>query len=69
MLVVGFLINYIISRRRFYRRSITGMQVFKSYEQAWITRWIERIGRLIAFLLIIGGLILFLGSFLYDKRI
>jgi len=64
MLAVGIIINYIISRRRFYRRSITGMQVFKTYEHAWVTRWIERIGKLIAFLLIIGGLILFIGSFL-----
>jgi hypothetical protein len=41
LLVVGIAINYVINRKRFYRRSITGMQMFKSFERAWMTNWIE----------------------------
>lgn len=63
LLVGGTAINYVINRRRFYRRSITGMQVFKSFERAWMTSWIEKIGKLIAWILIITGALLTFGSF------
>ena len=62
LFIAGCVINYRIGRRRFSRRSITGMEVFRSYEHAWGTRLLERVGRLIAFLLIIAGLMIVLGS-------
>ncbi|TXJ29893.1 MAG: molybdenum ABC transporter permease [Chitinophagaceae bacterium] len=64
MLLTGVAINYFISKRRFNRRSITGMQVFKSYEYAWIIGLLEKIGKLLAFILIIAGCLLFIGTFL-----
>jgi hypothetical protein len=32
MFITGFILNYKINRRRFYRRTITGLEVFRSYE-------------------------------------
>ena len=52
---VGVVIRYAIGKRRFNRRSITGTEVFKSYESAWITRLIEGVLGLIALFLIMAG--------------
>ena len=56
MLVVGFTINYIIARRKFNRRSITGLEEFKSFEDAWLTRLAENFGSLVAKLFILIGI-------------
>lgn len=60
--VIGFVLNYWISKRRFYRRTITGTQVYRSFEHSWSTRFLEGLGRFIAFILIIGGIMVLLGS-------
>ncbi|MEZ2337298.1 hypothetical protein AB6735_16765 [Mucilaginibacter sp. RCC_168] len=52
--------KYWIGRRRFYRRSITGLEGFKSYEQMRLIRFIEWLGVIFANLLIMGGILLFL---------
>lgn len=57
-LTTGVVINYIISKRKFKRRTITGAQVFSSYEKSKLIPSIEGLGRLIAWLLIIGGIFL-----------
>jgi len=62
MLIAGCFINYRIGRRRFNRRAVTGIEIFRSYGHKWSTRLFERIGRLIAFLLIVFGLMIALGS-------
>ena len=56
MLVAGFTVNYVIARRRFNRRSITGLEGFKSFENAWLTRLVERFGSLVAKLFILIGI-------------
>ena len=56
MLVVGFTINYIIARRKFNRRSITGLEEFKSFEDAWLIKLIETFGSLVAKLFILIGI-------------
>ena len=56
MLVDGLTVNYIIARRRFNRRSITGLEGFKSFEDAWLTRLAEKVGSLVAKLFILIGI-------------
>lgn len=63
MLVSGFTINYIITRRKFNRRSITGLEEFKSFEDAWFTRLAEKFGSLVGRLFVLIGALLFMLSF------
>lgn len=55
LLIIGFALNYTINRRRFNRRSITGVELFRSYEQALFIRGIEGVIVLIARVLITSG--------------
>lgn len=57
-LIAGIVINYSISKRKFRRRTITGAEVFSSYEKSKLIPFIERLGRLVAWLLILGGIFL-----------
>ena len=59
-LTAGVLIRYFIGRRKFNRRTIAGSEVFKNYEKSKLTNFIERFGRLIALILILGGIVLIL---------
>ncbi len=54
-LVLGLGLRYWINRRRFYRRSPTGAEGFSSYEKLVATKFIERVGKWIAYALIIFG--------------
>ncbi|WP_423147854.1 molybdenum ABC transporter permease [Rubrolithibacter danxiaensis] len=54
-LLAGFILKYIINRRKFNRRSITGMELFHSYEQALFIRSMEGIVIFIARVLIALG--------------
>lgn len=56
-LVVGLGLRYWLNRRKFYRRSITGTEGFSSYEMSVGIRFIERVGKWIAYALIIFGLL------------
>ena len=56
LIAIGIVIKYIIRRRKFNRRAITGMELFASFEAAWITRLAEGLFNLIALFLIMGGL-------------
>lgn len=60
---IGFIILYAIGRRRFKRRTITGSEVFRSYESAWITRLIEGGLRLVGLFLLLGGISAFILSY------
>ncbi|MYY25873.1 molybdenum ABC transporter permease [Elizabethkingia anophelis] len=62
ILAFALILRYWINRRRFYRRSMTGAEGFSSYEKSVIIKFIELIGKLIAYLLIIFG-ILFIWSY------
>ena len=56
-LVVGLGLRYWLNRRKFYRRSITGTEGFSSYEMSVGIRFIERVGKWIAYALIIFGVL------------
>ena len=56
-LVTGLALRYWINRRKFYRRNPTGAEGFSSYENSVFIKLIERIGKWIAYALIIFGLL------------
>tara|TARA_R110000744_G_scaffold90708_1_gene176128 strand:- start:12261 stop:12560 length:300 start_codon:yes stop_codon:yes gene_type:complete len=56
-LVIGIGLRYWINRRKFYRRSVAGLEGFSSYEKSVFVRFLERIGKWVAYLLIIIGLL------------
>ncbi len=56
-LVLGLGLRYWINRRRFYRRSPMGAEGFSSYEKLVGIKFIERIGKWVAYGLIIFGLL------------
>ena len=67
LLVIGIGLIYWINRRKFYRRNGMGAEGFSSFEASVFTRFIERIGKWIAYALIIIG-ILFIWSYTQMKK-
>lgn len=57
LIIVGIGLIYWISRRKFYRRNGMGAEGFSSFEASVFTRLIEWVGRLLAFTLIVVGVI------------
>ena len=55
-IAAGGIINYSINRRRFYRRGPAGLQHFRTYSGAVAVTWLERLGKLVAILLICVGI-------------
>ncbi|MFZ4860910.1 molybdenum ABC transporter permease [Sphingobacterium sp. Mn56C] len=55
--VVGIGLIYWINRRKFYRRNGMGAEGFSSFEASVFVRFIERIGKWIAYILIILGVV------------
>lgn len=66
-LVIGIGLIYWINRRRFYRRNAAGVELFSGYNTAITVRFLERMGKLIAYALIIVG-ILFIWSYSQMKK-
>lgn len=58
LLLLGLLVLYIIGRRRFNRRSLAGVQGFKTYGNAILTMTIETIFKFIANVTILIAIIL-----------
>ncbi|MGE8535770.1 MAG: molybdenum ABC transporter permease [Chryseobacterium sp.] len=56
-LLLGFSLRYLINRRKFNRRGVSGIEEFSSYEKATILRYVERFGKWIAYILIAIGLL------------
>ena len=56
-LVLGLGLRYWINRRKFYRRSPMGAEGFSSYEKLVGIKFIEKVGKWIAYALIICGLL------------
>lgn len=56
-LVGGLVLRYWINRRKFYRRSPMGAEGFSSYESSVFIKLLERIGKWIAYAMIIFGLL------------
>jgi len=65
-LVLGVGLRYWINRRKFYRRSPTGAEEFSSYEKSVAVTFLERVGKWVAYILIIFG-VLFLWSYSRQK--
>ena len=55
---IGLAIRYIISRRRFNRRGVAGLQLFSSYEKWWLITRVERLFNFLALLAILAGAVL-----------
>lgn len=58
LLIAGITLRLILNKRRFDRRSVTGLQQFRSYWSALIVILLEKLAGLAAFLSIIAGLFL-----------
>lgn len=56
-LVLGLGLRYWINRRKFHRRSPTGAEEFSSYEKSVAIKFMERVGKWIAYALIIFGVL------------
>lgn len=56
-LVAGLALRYWINRRKFYRRGPMGAEGFSSYESSVAIKFIEKVGKWIAYALIIFGLL------------
>lgn len=66
-LVIGIGLIYWISRRKFNRRNMAGLEGFSSFEKSVFVRFLERIGKWIAYALVIVG-ILFIWSYSQLKK-
>lgn len=66
-LVLGIGLVYWISRRKFYRRNAVGAEGFSSFESSVFIRFLERIGKWLAYSLIILG-VLFIWSYSRMKK-
>ncbi|OPC21538.1 molybdenum ABC transporter permease [Elizabethkingia meningoseptica] len=55
--VIGIGLIYWINRRKFYRRNGMGAEGFSSFEAPVFIRFIERVGKWIAYILIILGVV------------
>ncbi len=65
--IPGTALLFWISKRKFNRRNVAGLEGFSSYEKSLFVRLLEGIGKLIAYLMIIFGLFLFL-MYTLDKK-
>lgn len=59
-LIIGFGLIYWINRRKFYRRNLAGLEGFSSFEASIFIRFIERLGRWLAYVFILFSFFLFL---------
>ncbi|MBB4801673.1 molybdenum ABC transporter permease [Flavobacterium aquidurense] len=66
-LVLGLGLRYWINRRKFYRRDSMGAEGFSSYEKSVAIKFIERLGKWIAYAMIIFGL-LSLWAYSHEKK-
>ncbi|AZA97650.1 MAG: molybdenum ABC transporter permease [Winogradskyella sp.] len=57
VIVIAIVLIYWINRRKFYRRNGMGAEGFSSFEASVFTRFIERVGKWIAYALIILGIV------------
>ncbi len=57
VIIIGLGLIYWINRRKFYRRNAMGAEGFSSFEASVFIRFMERIGKWIAYALIIIGIV------------
>ncbi len=66
-LVIGIGLVYWVNRRKFNRRNAMGAEGFSSYEASVFIRFMERIGKWIAYVLILLGIV-FIWSYTVMKK-
>lgn len=66
-LVLGLGLRYWINRRKFYRRSPIGAEGFSNYEKSVAIKFVERVGKWVAYALIIFG-VLSLWVYLRERK-
>lgn len=64
-LLSGVGLIYWINRRKFYRRNVAGLEGFTSFEASVFIRLLERIGKWLAYALILFSIFLF---FIFSKE-
>ncbi|EHO11007.1 hypothetical protein HMPREF9714_01436 [Myroides odoratimimus CCUG 12901] len=52
-IISGIGLIYWVNRRRFYKRNVAGLETFSCYESSLLTRFLERLGKWLAYALII----------------
>ena len=62
LILAGAVIRYKIGKRKFNRRSITGLELFPSYGKGIATRFMESVATIIAKLMILTGILLILAN-------
>jgi hypothetical protein len=67
MFIPGMLLIFWINKRKFKRRNVAGLEGFSSYEKSLFIRFLEGIGKWIAYALILFSLFLFL-TYSLEKR-
>jgi hypothetical protein len=63
ILLIGLILNYKINKRRFNRRNAAGVEQFHSYRHSLLSRWIEKVLSIVAYILILAGIIILIGAF------
>jgi hypothetical protein len=64
MAVLGLAGLLFVNRRAFYRRNVAGLEEFDGYSRMLLTRFVERVIRIVSWLCLLGGIsaVLILGS-------
>ena len=64
MAVLGLAGLLFVNRRAFYQRNVAGLEEFDGYSRMLLTRFVERVIRIVSWLCLLGGLsvVLILGS-------
>jgi hypothetical protein len=65
--IIGAALRYLMNRRRFNRRNFTGAEEFKNYEHKTGTEVVEKVIKIIAWLLMIGGAFLYIIILVVDS--
>lgn len=64
LLIIGAMLKYWVSRKRFYRRNAAGVEQFRRFSHKVAGQFFERIVVLISILTILAGLLLLLAGLL-----
>lgn len=67
LIMLGFIIRYIVGRRRFYRRTFGRTQQFENYNKALVIPIVEKFLLILSTLMILAGLFL-TGLWYYNSK-
>lgn len=67
-LAIGIAIRFLIGRRKFNRRAVTGVEQFSSYGKSVAVSWLEKLFKVIGLALMLLGLILIYGGWSTSKK-